>query len=167
MNFSEKIATAIEEFSRSFRAWFKSAVISCPVLCVLFGCFFLIVSGGRMEPLHFLGLLVMSSAFYIVAYTLIGIPFFVFFWPQDDSGVWRIKRSLPTGALLGYFGVWLVFSILDSGPMNPFDLEAAGACLYGAAYGAITAFVAWKIKKAHLFASFNPSLPTESENTAE
>ena len=146
MNFPEQTAIAIEAFPRSFKAWVKSAVISWLVLGVLFGCFALLISGGRIDPKFWVGLLVISSMFHIGAYSLIGIPFFAVFWPRDQSRVWRIGFSLPVGAFLGYFGMWLAFSILDSRPANLFDPDFAGGCLYGAAYGAVTAFVAWKLK---------------------
>jgi len=42
--------------------------------------------------------------------------------------------------------MWLSFSILEGRPINLFDLEFAVDCLYGAAYGAVTAIVAWKLK---------------------
>ena len=145
MNFAEQTAFTIERFPSSFRAWVKSALISWLILCVLFSCFALIMSGGRIDPANWLALLVMSSIIHIGAYSLIGIPFFAVFWPQNHSCVWRIKLSLPIGAFLGYFGMWLAFSILDSRPTNLLSDVAAG-CLYGAAYGAVTALVAWKLK---------------------
>ena len=147
MNFAEQTAIAIEAFPGSFRAWIKSALISWLVLCVLFGCFALIMTGGRIDPMNWLGLLAMSSAIHVGAYSLIGVPFFAVFWPLNHSCVWRIKLSLPIGAILGYFGMWLAFSILDSRPTNLFDRHFAGDCLYGAAYGAVTALVAWKLKR--------------------
>jgi hypothetical protein len=148
MNFTEQTANAIEALPSSFRAWAKSAVISWLVLGVLFSCFALIMSGGRIDPVNWMVILGMSSLIHIGAYSLIGVPFFAVFWPRSDSCVWRIRLSLPIGAILGYFGMWLALSILDSRPVNLFDTDAAGGCLYGAAYGAVTAFVAWKLKSA-------------------
>jgi hypothetical protein len=148
MNFAEQTAIAIERFPSSFRAWVKSAVISWLVLCILFSCFALAMSGWRIDPRNWVALMLMSSMFHIGAYSLIGIPFFAAFWPQDQSCVWRIKLSLPIGAFLGYFGMWLVLSILDSRPVNLLS-DVAGGCLYGAAYGAVTAFVASKLKSAN------------------
>ena len=148
MNLAEQTAIAIERFPSSFRAWAKSAVISWLILCLLFSCFAFIVSGGRIDPKTWMALVLMSSMVHIGAYSLIGIPFFAAFWPHDQSCVWSIKLSLPIGALLGYFGMWLVFSILDSRPANLLSDVAAG-CLYGAAYGAVTALVAWKLKSAN------------------
>lgn len=147
MNFTEHIEISIERFPSSLRAWFKSAVISWVILCVLFGCFTLVLFGGLIDLKNWVALLLMSSVFHIGAYSLIGIPFFAVFWPQDRSFVWRIKLSLPIGAFLGYFGMWLVFSILDSRPVSLFS-DVAGGCLYGAVYGAVTAFVAWRLKSS-------------------
>ena len=96
---------------------------------------------------------------YIGAYSLIGIPFFAFFWPQSHSCVWKIKFSLPIGALLGFIGMWLAFTILDSRPANLFSDVAAG-CLYGAAYGAITALVASKLKSANKTWMATPTSPS-------
>ena len=154
MKFTEQTEIAITAFPSSFRAWFKTAVISWVVLCMLMSGFAFIVTGGRLEPMNLLGLLALSSLSHIGAYTLIGIPFFAFFWPQSQSCVWRLKLSLPIGAILGFVGRWLIFSILDSRPANLFS-DVAGGCLYGAAYGAVTAFVAWKLKNAN-----NPAHPT-------
>jgi hypothetical protein len=148
MNFAEQTAIAIERFSSSFRAWVKSVVISWLVLFILFSCFALAMSGWRIDPRNWVALMLMSSMFHIGAYSLIGIPFFAAFWPQDQSCVWRIRLSLPIGAFLGYFGMWLVLSILDSRPVNLLS-DVAGGCLYGAAYGAVTAFVASKLKSAN------------------
>lgn len=154
MNFAEQTAIVIERFPSSFRAWVKSGVISWLVLCILFSCFALVISGGRIDPRNWAALMVMSSMFHFGAYSLIGIPFFAAFWPKDQSCVWRIKLGLPIGAFLGYFGMWLVLSILDSRPVNLFSDVAVG-CLYGAAYGAVTAFVASKLKSAN-----KPAHPT-------
>jgi hypothetical protein len=156
MNFTEQTAIAIEEFPSSFRAWVKSAVISWLVLCVLLACFALIMSGGRIDPMNWLALLVMSSMIHVGAYSLIGVPFFAVFWPRNDSCVWRLKLSLPIGALLGFFGMWLAFSILDSRAANLLDPDFASDCLFGAAYGAVTAFVAWKLKHSNRHKSGSP-----------
>lgn len=145
MNFPEQTAISIEGFPSSFRAWFKSAIISWLVLCILLSGFALIVSGG-MDPMNWLFLIGMSSVIHMGAYSLIGIPFFAFFWPQSHSCVWKIQFSLPIGALLGFLGMWLSFSILEGRPINLFDLEFAVDCIYGVAYGAVTAIVALKLK---------------------
>ena len=116
MNFSDHTAAAITAFPDSFRAWVKSGLISWPILSVLLGCFMLVLSGGRIEPVNALAVLAMSSLFYVGGYALIGIPFFGAFWPNDNSWIWKMKFGLPLAAILGYLGVWLVLSILDSEP---------------------------------------------------
>ena len=148
MNLPEQTAISIAAFPSSFRAWFKTAVISWLVLSLLMSGLALIITGGKIHLTNWLALLAISSKIYIGAYSLIGIPFFAFFWPQSHSCVWKIKFSLPIGALLGFIGMWLAFTILDSKPANLFSDVAAG-CLYGAAYGAITALVASKLKSSN------------------
>lgn len=148
MNLTDQTAISIEEFAVSFRVWFKSAVISWLVMCPLMIGFALFTSGAQIDRMNLLALVGMSSVIHVGAYSIIGIPFFVFFWPQNHSCVWSIKFSLPIGAFLGFFGMWLVLSIFDGRPLNPFDLEIAAGCLYGVAYGAVTAVVACKLKSA-------------------
>jgi len=109
----------------------------------------LVLSGGRIEPVNALAALAMSSLFYVGGYALIGIPFFGAFWPNDNSWIWKMKFGLPLGAILGYLGVWLVLSILDSEPANLFDTDIAGGCLYGVVYGSVTAIVACRIKNSN------------------
>jgi hypothetical protein len=149
MSLPDQTAISIAAFPSSFRAWFKTAVVSWLVLCVLMSGLALIVTGGRIQLMNWLGLLALSSMIQIGAYTLIGIPFFAYFWPQSSSRVWSIKFSLPIGAFLGFIGMWLAFSIIESCPLNIFDLDSAGGCLYGAAYGIVTSFVAWRLKSAN------------------
>ena len=149
MNVLEQTAASIAEFPRSFKAWFKSAIISWFVLCVVMSGLALIVAGDRLGLMNWLFLLSVSSMIHVGTYSLIGIPFFAFFWPKSHSCVWRIKFSLPIGAFLGFFGMWLGSAILVGRPINVFDLDFAGGGLIGSAYGMVTAVVAWKIKSAN------------------
>jgi len=161
MTFPDRTAAAISAFPDSFRAWAKSGLISWPILSVLLICFMLVVSGGRLEPMNVLAVLAMSSLFYAGGYTLIGVPFFTAFWPNDDNRIWKMKFGVPLGVIFGYLGVWLVLSILDSRPVNLFDAELAGGCLYGAVYGLVTATVACKIKNANKSEMATPRNPSD------
>ena len=149
MNLPSQAAISIAAFPRSFRAWFKSAVIAWFVLCILMSAVALIMSGNRLDFMNWLWLLVLSSMFHVGTYLLIGIPFFAFFWPQSSSIVWRIEFSLPIGAILGFFGMWLASAVIVGRPINIFAADFTGAGLVGAAYGAVTAIVAWKLKSAN------------------
>jgi hypothetical protein len=149
MNLPEQTAVSVAAFPSSFRAWFKSAIISWLVLCVVMSGVAFIAAGDRLGLMNWLWLLTLSSLIHVGTYSLIGIPFFAYFWPRDHSCVWRIKFSLPIGALLGLFGMWLGFAILAGRPISIFDLDFAGGGFIGAAYGAVTAIVAWKLKSAN------------------
>ncbi len=109
----------------------------------------LIVSGGGLELMNWVWLLALSSMIHVGTYSLIGIPFFAFFWPQHQSFVWRMTFSLPIGAFLGFLGMWLCSAIIVGRPINIFDQDFAGGGLLGAAYGAVTATVASKLKSAN------------------
>jgi hypothetical protein len=139
----------ITAFPISFQAWFKSAVISWFVLCVFMSGLALIVAGDRLGLMNWLWLLALSSMFHVGTYSMIGIPFFVVFWPRSQSCVWRIKFSLPIGAILGFVGMWFGFVILVGRPFNILALDNAGGCLIGSLYGMVTASVAWKLKSAN------------------
>lgn len=159
MNLSEQTAISIEEFPSSFKAWFKSAVISWFVLCLLMSGFALIVTGWQFELMNWIVLLAMSSLIHMGTYSLIGIPFFAFFWPQNSSCVWRIKFSLGIGGFLGFVGMWLAFSILEGRPVSLFDLDLAAGCLYGLAYGVVTAFIARELKRRRPWVANGDNVP--------
>lgn len=148
MNLPEQSASSVAAFSSSFRAWFKSAVISWCVLCLVMSGLAFIVAGERLGLMNWLWLLTLSSMFHVGTYSLIGIPFFAVFWPRSQSCVWRIKFSLPIGAFLGFIGMWLGFAVLVGRPVNMLDRDFAGSGLIGAAYGIVTATVAWRLKNA-------------------
>lgn len=147
MNFDERVAVMISESPRSLKAWLKSAFISWIVLGSLVTCLFFIRSGINSDVRLWFGFITLSSVIHMIAYFLIGVPFFIAFWPQDRSKVWKLKFSLPLGALLGFIGMWVIFSIIDSRPLR-LDLKSATELLSGSAYGVVTAFVAWKLKIA-------------------
>ena len=149
MNLPKLTAISIADLPSSFQAWVKSAIISWFVLCVVMSGLALIVAGDRLGLMNWLWLLTLSSMFHVGTYSLIGIPFFVVFWPRSQSCVWRIKFSLPIGAILGFVGMWSGFAIAVGRPFNIFDLDNAGGCLIGFLYGIVTAAVAWKLKSAN------------------
>ena len=149
MNYLDQTLGIKAAFPMSFRAWFKSAIISWLVLSIVMSVIAFIVAGDRLGLPNWLWLLTLSSVFHVGTYSLIGIPFFALFWPQSHSYVWKIKFSLPIGALLGFFGMWLGFTILVGRPINIFELDFVGGGFIGATYGAVTATVAWKLKSAN------------------
>jgi hypothetical protein len=136
---------------RSLSEWLKTSVISgmiCALLCAVVLVQFKYGLGGAM----FVWLICIGVHF--TALIVVGIPFFLMFFPRDGSRVFLMRYGLPVGALLGYFGMWLImfFTYMLHSPSrfpNPFDSDLALGLLIGAGYGFVTAAVACGVRKSY------------------
>lgn len=136
---------------RSLSEWLRTAVISemiCALLCAVVLVRFNYGLGGAML------VWLVCVGVHFVAMGIVGIPFFLIFWPRNGSRMFLMPYALPSGAFLGYLGMWLMMSIAEmlhspSRFSNPFDPRLVPGLLIGAGYGFVTAAVACGVRKTY------------------
>ena len=85
------------------------------------------------------------EAVHLVAYLVIGLPFFIYFWPRIKSLVWRICLSLPLGFVMGYLSMLFLACIAYGCNIYQINKGVLAGCMIGGLYGSVTAMVAWSV----------------------
>lgn len=136
MNFSRKIS--------SVKAWFFTGSISVLTASVIFLSLYFTVGGGGSgaAALYVLGI---CEAVHIVSYSIIGLPFFGYYWSRVESPVWRIHYALLLGFAIGYLAMLLFIFIYSGFDLSWNDEGVLFGCLLGGIYGLGTALISWGI----------------------
>lgn len=137
-----------ETFSKmcSIAAWLKTFAISLPV-CAGTLAAYLVLFGNSADRSGLFIIIGISAVVHAIALAVVGIPFFLYFWPTPNFPVWRIPIGTITGFILGYLAMFLTAVILASTSQANVDWGYVSGSIVGGVYGALTGFVATVVNK--------------------
>jgi len=134
----------------SIKGWFRTALIATPLSAFLLYLGLICLggfSGGLASSLIYLAY---SVPIHFLGQLVIGLPFFLYFWPIPNFPVWRSSVAIVVGFLIGYFVMLVgVFLLTDWDRFWSNSSNFYGSLL-GGCYGFVTALVAASVRKTAL-----------------
>ena len=112
----------------SFWALAKTGVIA--MIAAAISCGVVSFANNGNSEMTFYPVLI-GGILHLVAYIVIGLPFFLLFWPKPHLKIWKWYVALPLGFILGVLPLVVINWVAP-----------AGILIMGGAYGVVTAVAA-------------------------
>jgi len=126
-------------------AWFAAGFSTAVIAVVVFLAFSLTIDDFTGSLYKTFYVLVIFEAVHLLGHLIVGLPFFFIFWNRRDSKVWNIIYAIPLGFIFGYWAMFLIFLFESGFEVGRIDTGFLFGCLFGGAYGSVTALCSWSI----------------------